>query len=129
MTSRSKLPTRLSVLLVEDHALIALDLETMVLDLGAGQVTIATTANQALLLIAAQIFDVAVLDVRLGETISLPVGIALRDKGIPFAIVTGYDTAVDIPEAFETAPLITKPFSKHDIAAVWQTLVGTGRTP
>ena len=129
MTSRSQMAFGLSVLLVEDHALIALDLETMLLDLGAGQVTIATTANQALDLIAAQIFDVAFLDVRLGDAASLPVAIALRDKGIPFAVASGYDTTVDISEPFKTAPLISKPYSKDDIAAVWQTLVGTRCRP
>jgi CheY-like chemotaxis protein len=119
----------LSVLVVEDQALIALDLETMLLDLGAGHVTIATTVNQALQLVETQTFDIAFLDVRLGEYTSLPVAIAIRDKGIPFAITTGYDTAMDLSSEFQTGPHIAKPYNAQDIADVWIILVGVVHTP
>ena len=117
------------VLVVEDHALIALDLETMLLDLGAGHVTIATTVNQALHLVATQKFDAAFLDVRLGESTSLPVAIALRGKEIPFAITTGYDTVTDIPAEFQTGPHIAKPYNAQAIADVWKVLVEVGCGP
>jgi CheY-like chemotaxis protein len=116
-----------SVLVVEDHALIALDLETMLLDLGASHVTIATTVNQALHLVETQPFNAAFLDVRLGEVTSLPVAMALRDKGIPFAITTGYDSASDIPAEFRTGPHIAKPYNAQDIANVWNILAGADR--
>ena len=120
-------PAGLSVLVVEDHALIALDLEAMLLDLGAGQVTIATTVNQALHLVATRTFDAAILDVRLGENTSFDVAVALRDKRIPYAIATGYDTATDIPAEFRTGPHIAKPYNAQDIADVWKILAGVDR--
>jgi CheY-like chemotaxis protein len=129
MTPRLQPPLGPTVLVVEDHALIALDLETMLLDLGAAHVTISTTVEQAIQMLALQNFDAAFLDVRLGENTSLPVAVALRAKGIPFAVATGYDTAVDINADFKTVPLISKPYNKQVIADVWQTLVGAGREP
>ncbi len=119
-------PAGLSVLVVEEHALIALDLETMLLDLGAGQVTIANSVEHALHLVATQTFDAAFLDVWLGEKISIPVAVALRDKGVPFAIATGYDTAIDIPAEFRTGPHISKPYKVQDVSGVWKALVDAG---
>jgi CheY-like chemotaxis protein len=127
MTSGILRPIGQSVLVVEDHALIALDLETMLLDLGVDRVTIATTVNQALELVAAQNFDIAFLDVRLGDNTSIQVAYVLRDKGIPFAIATGYDTDVDIPADLRTVPVISKPYGKDVIADVWQSLVKAAR--
>ena len=117
----------LSVLVLEDHALIALDLESMLLDLGAGQVTNANTTERALHLVATRKFDAAFLDVQLGEHTSIPAAVALRDKGVPFAITIGYDTATDIPAEFQTGPHIAKPYTAQDIADVWKLLVGADR--
>jgi CheY-like chemotaxis protein len=122
-------PAGLSVLIVEDHALIALDLETILLDLGAGPVTIANSVEQALHLVATRKFDAAFLDVRIGEDSSIPVAVSLRDKGVPFVIATGYDAATELPAEFRTRPHIAKPFKGHDIANAWKMLVGVDRGP
>ncbi len=122
-------PAGLSVLVVEDHALIALDLETILLDLGAGQVTIANTVDSALHLIATRKFDAAFLDVRLGEDSSIPVAVSLRDKGVPFVIATGYNAATELPAEFRTRPHIAKPYKEHDIADVWKILADADRGP
>jgi CheY-like chemotaxis protein len=122
-------PAGMSVLVVEDHALIALDLEGILLDLGAGQVTIATTVDRALHLIATRKFDAAFLDVRLGEDSSIPVAASLRDNGVPFVTATGYDATTELPEEFRTRPHIAKPFKEHDIADVWKILAGVDRAP
>ena len=107
-----------SLLVVEDHVLIALDLENMLLELGVTQVSVANTIEQALQLIATTSFDGALLDVRLGAAASLPVAIALRDAGVPFAFATGYNAAGMIPEEFRTLPLIAKPFQQHELIQV-----------
>ena len=112
----------LSILVVEDHVLIALDLETMLLDLGAGQVTIANSVDQALQLIAMTDFDAALLDVRVGGTTNIPIATALRDKGVPFAFATGYDTKNAIPEEFQDCSLIAKPYQEQDVGDVIRAL-------
>ena len=113
----------LSILVVEDHALIALDLETMLLDLGAGQVTIASTVDQALQLVATGLFDAAFLDVRLGESTCIPVAVALREKHVPIVIVTGYDAETEMPAEFATGLRVPKPFQEKHINDVWRALV------
>lgn len=119
MADLSLPPVRsVSLLVVEDHVLIALDLENMLLDLGATQVSVAYSVDQALQLIATTAFDGALLDVRLGGAASLPVAIALRDAGIPFAFATGYNAAGMIPEEFRTQPVIPKPFQQQTLLQV-----------
>jgi CheY-like chemotaxis protein len=119
----------LSVLVVEDHALIGLDLENILLELGAGEVAIANSVEQALHLVATRKFDAAFLDVRMGESSSIPVAISLRDKRVPFVIATGYDTTTELPAEFQTRPHIAKPFNENDVANVWNILVGGDRGP
>jgi CheY-like chemotaxis protein len=117
-----------SVLVVEDHALIALDLEAMLLDLGAARVLIANTADHALKLVATQVFDAALVDIRINSSTSLAVAGALRDKGIPFAFSSGYAKIDSIPAEFQTRPLIEKPYAEHDVSTVWRALIGTSAT-
>jgi DNA-binding NtrC family response regulator len=115
----------LSVLVVEDHALIALDLECILAGAGASHVAIAHSVAQAQRLIERTHFDAAFLDVRLGETPSLPVARTLRAIGVPFAFATGDGSANSLPLEYRTYPLITKPFQERDVCTILQTLLGS----
>jgi CheY-like chemotaxis protein len=112
-----------AVLIVEDNALIALDLETIMLNCGVGHVQIAATVPQALALIEAETFHAALLDVRVRETLTLPVATALRAAGTPFAFVTGYDAGGDMLDGFKSQTLITKPYAEQQICDVLTTLL------
>ncbi|NWG45912.1 MAG: response regulator [Alphaproteobacteria bacterium] len=79
------------ILLVEDSAIIALDLQDTLQSAGAGEVVIVATPAQALgHLSEGAGFACAVLDLRLGRETSLPVAEALADRRIPFLFVSGY---------------------------------------
>jgi CheY-like chemotaxis protein len=72
------------VLVVDDELLIALDLEQMLVDMGACVVGPATNLDSALELAANEQIDCAFLDVNLGGNVSVaPVVDTLRARCIP----------------------------------------------
>lgn len=104
------------VLLVEDHAVIAMNTEILLLDLGVKEVRIAASVDAALALIAEARFDFAILDFHLGEGEDcLPIAQRLVADGIPIAFATGLDEKLVLPELFGNATLLKKPYSFEDL--------------
>ncbi len=106
----------LRVLLVEDQVLIALDAESCLKGLGAAQVLIAPTSEQAMSHIRQAKPDLAVLDVNLGDHTSAPVAEALRNLGVPFVFATGYGDTIMVPESMKTVPIVRKPYADTTLA-------------
>ncbi|TFI56727.1 response regulator [Sphingomonas parva] len=104
------------VLLVEDEAIIAMTVEDMLEALGCETVATAATLNEALAAAETASFDLALLDINLNGTESLPVAARLRALGLPFVFTTGYGPTGSGPE-FADAPLVTKPYDMSDLAA------------
>lgn len=99
----------LRVLIVEDEALLALDLEDILVDAGCTVVAIASRLEQALDAAAGAEFDLALLDMNLaGERID-PVARRIHDRGIPIVFVTGYGNRT-LPQGV-TAPVVDKPYT------------------
>jgi CheY-like chemotaxis protein len=117
------LPAGLHLLLVEDVPLIALDGERMLLALGAARVTWVRAADQALQALEAEDFDAAILDLRLGEDTSVPLARRLGELGIPYGFLTGYSGG-DLPPEFQDRPIVTKPFTLHELSLLLRRLVG-----
>ncbi|UYY59918.1 HWE histidine kinase domain-containing protein [Sphingomonas sp. S2-65] len=99
------------VLLVEDSLIIAMDAEDILTRLGATRVVTAATIAQAQRELAAEQFELAVLDVNLGSETSLPVAQSLRDRGTPYIFATGYGEQLRLPEEHEGATVIQKPYT------------------
>ena len=78
------------VLLVEDEAIIALDLAALLTDLGAVVVGPAHSVADALELLNEGKIDCAVLDINLNGEPVYPVARALETRRIPFVFVTSY---------------------------------------
>lgn len=97
--------------------LVLLMVEDMLTDLGCEAVSAAATVKQALALIAAQNFDAAMLDMNLDGEETFAVADALAARGVPFAFVTGYGSR-DMREGYGDRPLLKKPFSFEDLAAI-----------
>ncbi len=104
------IPSGLHVLLVEDQMLIAMDAENMLADGGMSQVTTSNSADEALRRLKDFTPDVAVLDVNLGVTTSIPVAEELARRGVPFVFATGYGDSPVIPAAFASIPVVRKPY-------------------
>jgi CheY-like chemotaxis protein len=100
----------LSVLMVEDQLLIAMDVETMLAREGAASVETASSVKEALNALTLLKPDVAILDVNLGNGSSMPVAHALIELGIPFVFATGYGETSLIPAALGEVPIVRKPY-------------------
>jgi len=99
------------ILIVEDSALIALDLQMTVERQGWTAVGPVGRLDKAMDLIGRERIDGAILDVNLDGTDSFPLADELRNRGIPFVFSTGYDRASMMPERFRDAPTLQKPFA------------------
>ncbi|QBK31416.1 response regulator [Roseitalea porphyridii] len=80
------------ILIVEDEALVALDLATQMEDLGHEVVGPAHSVEQAMPLAEGEALDFALLDINLRGRQSTPVAQALIARGIPLVFLSGYDS-------------------------------------
>lgn len=97
------------LLVAEDEYLLAWHLCQQLEADGATVVGPAASVADALRMVAeTPRLDGAVLDVNLGGDMVYPVADALRARGIPFMLATGYDVEM-IPEAYRDAICAQKP--------------------
>ena len=106
------------VLLVEDSLIIALDAEEALQSAGVATVTVVSTVNQALLVLESQKIDAALLDINLGNQLSLPVAEELLKRAIPFAFATGYGDQIDFGDQFAAVPVLQKPYRRDQILEI-----------
>lgn len=112
----SKLPR--SVLLLEDDAIILMDTEEVLRELGVAEVYTATHADEALALIERHAPEFALLDIAPGRVTSFEVAKRLHDAGIRFAFLTGYADRASLPSQFARYPCLIKPHSVDALVAV-----------
>jgi two-component SAPR family response regulator len=106
----------LRVLVLEDQFLIALEIEGMLARLGCTVVGPVPSVARAFDLLERDQVDFAILDVNLGDERSTPVAEALRARGVPFALATGYDGRQLAENAFQDAQHLGKPIEFHLLA-------------
>lgn len=106
------------VLIVEDDALIAMDLETLSTELGVSRVRIAARAADALAMIAEHAPEFALLDIGLDAGTSFEVADRLDTLRIPYAFVTGYPADIALANRFRDKPIVSKPFLREQLEAV-----------
>lgn len=98
---------------LDDEFLIALDIQQILERAGASHVTSVASAAEAVALLGREPkFDVAVLDVKLGdpERNSLDVAALLQTQGTPFVFLTGMRVDDVHAKIFPNAPVIEKPY-------------------
>ena len=110
-------------LIVEDNLFIAFDAEDIMRTLGAGTIEVVKSVAAALDAIAQRRFTFALLDVNLGAQTSLPVALALREAGIPFAFATGYRQALGMPASLADVAIVSKPYNRHAVGAMLMRLL------
>ncbi len=104
------------VLLVEDHAVIAMNTEILLNELGGGEVRTAASVASAIALIETMRFDFAIRDVNLGEGENcLPVADRLLADNVPIAFATGFGEEMVLPDAHQGAAMLKKPYSYEDL--------------
>jgi DNA-binding response OmpR family regulator len=113
------------ILIVEDEAMLALDLEFAFEDAGAHVLGPAVSLEQALALIGGlPEIDVAVLDVDLAGKPVIPVAEALAAIGVPFVFHTGHGDRIDLLAGFPGARLLMKPVLTARLVAEVASLLG-----
>jgi len=112
------------ILLVEDEFIITLEMELALLNLGCVVLGPAASAAQALALLDRERPDVAMLDVRLLDGLVTPVAERLGALGVPFVLVTAYDTA-QLPPPLRAAPLLAKPVNDNELRRLLSRLLGS----
>ena len=111
------------ILIVEDEALIALELQDALLDRGATVIGPAGSPSAALAEIERSDIDGALLDIKLGEENVAAIAAALEKLDVPMIFVTAYSDA-RLPKGFEQRPLVQKPYDRQRllnlIASIFQ---------
>ncbi len=117
--------TRSNVLIIEDEPMIAMDLETIVRDLGHGVSGIAVTADEAVALARSERPGLVLADIQLADNSS---GIdavkdILAEFSVPVIFITAFPERLLTGERPEPTFLITKPFQRATVkAAIAQAL-------
>jgi len=96
------------VLVVEDEALIAFDLEAMLTDAGIVVVGPVATLDAAISAAKTATVDAALLDVSLARQLVWPAAEILQRRNIPFLFLTGF-AGHSFPEAFASCVKLEKP--------------------
>ena len=106
------------VLVVEDEALLAMDLELLLGRHGWRVLGPAATVAQALRLLEdGEAPDVALLDVNLRGEAATPVAERLRALGVPFVVASAYDGARLAALGLAGAPAVGKPARERVLLA------------
>ncbi|WP_207482931.1 PAS domain S-box protein [Arenibaculum pallidiluteum] len=117
------------ILVVEDEALIALQMEEDLGEAGCIVVGPASRIGDAFDLLYGNPVEAAFLDVDVAGERSFVIADILTSKRIPFAFVTGFNTAATLPDRFRSIPVVSKPFTTDELLAALSRLVRTPPAP
>ena len=96
--------------------LIAVCIEEVLLQLGCVVVGPVGKLDAALEIADTEALDAAILDVNIRGGRVFPVAERLRERGIPFALASGYGDWA-LPETFQNLPRLIKPFTVRELQA------------
>jgi two-component SAPR family response regulator len=108
------------VFVVEDEALVAMNLEMILEDLGCVIVGPAMRFDRAEEMVNGNLpADAAILDVNVGGREVFPLASQLTERGMPIVFATGYDQS-GIPSEWHDRPMLQKPYTSDDVARALQ---------
>lgn len=121
----SNLPAeRLSVFVVEDEALVLMNLEDMLIEIGCTVVGPAMRLAQAEQIVSGGVAaDVALLDVNVAGELVFPLARKLAERGMPILFATGYGRA-GLPDDLRERPVLQKPYTVNDLVVGLREAVG-----
>ncbi len=104
-----------SILIVEDNALIAMNLEDILRDAGADVIGPIATLSEAERTATDAVVTGAVLDIMLEAEEVWPVARILAERGIPFIFSSGHFEQDTLPLEWAAHKIVTKPARAQDI--------------
>ena len=113
---------RLKILVVEDDALIAMELEERLQELGYEVLGPVATVEEAERAIAETRPDAALLDANLAGVSSVPIGVQAGGHGRAAGVLHGLRPDQEPPPELANAPILTKPISDADLVAALKKL-------
>lgn len=114
------------VLVVEDEMLVAMEFESLLQRQGCAVVGPASTVDRALALLDHDQPDAALLDLNLNGEPATAVAVALRTRGVPFVLVTGYGEAQSSEPELQGAPRVDKPVDHYALMRALAQLMDAG---
>ncbi len=96
------------ILVVEDEFLIAMSVEEILIDLGAGVVGPVNTLSDGLAVVQNESIDGAILDLNLRGEQTYALAEILTTRGVPFVFMTGYDSET-VDRRYINVPVLQKP--------------------
>ena len=116
------------ILVAEDEALIALELERVLADFGCDVVGPVACVDEVLENARHGPFDGALLDVNLRGRQIFEILPALQDLGLPLIITSGYNDVTLFPVPFRTMPRVTKPFDERALRRICEAVFAAPAT-
>jgi DNA-binding response OmpR family regulator len=113
------------ILVVEDEALIAFEIEEVIKDAGGVVAGPFATVDEALRLIENENISAAILDMQLWEDTSLPIVRRLADKNIPFLFYTAHSDKINLWVAGE---IVKKPATSVTLVSALARLISKNFT-
>ena len=114
-----------TILIVEDEAMIACDLEDVVTCFGGVVGALCLDMDTAIAEAGAGTFDVAILDYNVGGRTVDPVAEILRARGIPFVFNTAIGERADLQNRYGHVEVCRKPVTDQElVSALNRALVG-----
>jgi CheY-like chemotaxis protein len=117
--------TGLRVLVVEDVGMVAMALKAMLEAIGCVVVGMPARLPEAENMARHETFDGVLLDLNLGGQYAFSVADILRERDIPFIIISGYD-AGQLRADLAGVPLLQKPFITSALEAKLRVVFCTG---
>ncbi|MEI6160827.1 MAG: HWE histidine kinase domain-containing protein, partial [Roseococcus sp.] len=112
------------VLVVEDNAMIAMEVMDALDAMGATVVGPVGRLDAGLRLVGDEPIDVALLDIDLNGIKVWPLAELLARRGIPFCFASGYDPSLVVPPKLRDRKTLNKPYSLADLGATLTQLLG-----
>ncbi len=107
----------LRFMILDDEAIIALDLACMLQDLGHSVVSVATRVAGGMEFARHGDLDMAILDINVHGVASFPLAAILRGRGVPIIFASGYGKQ-GLIDGFRDALVLTKPYGMDDLSNV-----------
>ena len=105
----------LRILVVEDNALLAMTVDSILRSAGADVAGPVGTLSEAERLAAGETLSGAILDVKLHTEEVWPVARILVDRGVPFVFCSGHFDPGSLPDEWSDYPILTKPTRARQI--------------
>jgi DNA-binding NtrC family response regulator len=114
------------VLVIEDDALLLMELEATLSDAGAQVVSVCRTVEDGVAAAQQDGITAAVLDVRIGRDTIAPVARALANRGTPFVFYTGQLGSDPAIAEWPSHTVVAKPAQADTIVAAVADLLRRG---